>query len=203
MGTQMSAMTLVLLHGAEGPDFQLMNFFRDHLNNHDSVVINYNPNQAWKINLNNIHEQIKDFDKIFFVGLSLGGVYALHLYNLMPEKVLGACGISSPYGGVEMADTIKFMYPERKFLDYCGVSSNFIKNLSDIRINVPWWNIVTTQGHNNFLIKPNDGIVTIDSMTALKNHMSLIELAESHFTVVKSDLTVSVIEDCLGSIYNK
>jgi hypothetical protein len=45
----MSAMTLVLLHGAEGPDFQLMNVFRDNLSNYDCVVINYEPNQAWRL----------------------------------------------------------------------------------------------------------------------------------------------------------
>jgi pimeloyl-ACP methyl ester carboxylesterase len=139
-------------------------------------------------------DQLSDVKDIFFIGHSLGGIYALHLSHKMPEQVLGAVTLSTPYGGAEVADYAKFFLPFSRLMRDIGPSSWVMKQASKIKIQHPWTNIVTVKGQSAFMHEPNDGVVTIASQ---KHHddMELVEVDYNHYEVVLSDVVVKLIKE--------
>jgi pimeloyl-ACP methyl ester carboxylesterase len=158
------------------------------------MVIGYDSRNGFKNNLEQMQEALADVDRIFFVAHSLGGIYSLHLANLMPDRVLGAVTLSTPYGGAEVADYVQYFLPFSRLMRDIGPSSWVMKQASRIKIQHPWTNIVTVQGQSPFMHEPNDGVVTIASM---KHHedMELIEVDYNHYEVVLSDQVVDLIKE--------
>jgi pimeloyl-ACP methyl ester carboxylesterase len=144
-------------------------------------------------------DQLKDFNDIFFVCHSLGGIYALHLSEYLGDKVLGACTISTPYGGAESADFAKYFLPFNRLLRDIGPLSEPMSRARKIDIKHPWTNIVTTSGNSPWIISENDGVVTVKSMK-YRTDMNLIEVDINHYEVVLSPITINIIKDKLKEI---
>ena len=102
-------MTIVYIHGASATS-ESFNFIRKHIGG-DDIVINYDSRNGFENNLSMMHKELSSTKDIFFVCHSLGGIYALHLSELMPKKILGAVTLSTPYGGAEVADYAKYFLP--------------------------------------------------------------------------------------------
>jgi pimeloyl-ACP methyl ester carboxylesterase len=129
-----------------------------------------------------------------FVAHSLGGVYAIHLANAIPQQVIGAVTLSTPYGGAEVAEVVKYFLPFSRLMRDIGPSSWAMKQADKIKIQHPWTNIVTVKGQSPFMHEPNDGVVTIASM---KHHedMELIEVDYNHYEVVLAEPVIKIIKD--------
>lgn len=186
-------MPLVYIHGASATS-ESFNYIRSKLG--DGIDINYDSRNGFENNLADIIEQLKDVKDMAFIAHSLGGIYSLHLANAMPEQVLGAVTLSTPYGGAEVAEYAKYFLPFSRLMRDIGPSSWVMRQADKIKIQHPWTNIVTVKGQSPFLHEPNDGVVTIASQ---RHHvdMELVEVDYNHYEVVLSDLVVKLIQERL------
>jgi pimeloyl-ACP methyl ester carboxylesterase len=184
-------MTLVYIHGASATS-ESFNYIRSKLGN--GIDINYDSRNGFENNLNDIAGQLVDVQDIVFIAHSLGGIYSLHLANIMPKQVLGAVTLSTPYGGAEVAEFAKFFLPFSRLMRDIGPSSWAMKQASNIKIQHPWTNVVTVKGQSPFMAEPNDGVVTISSQ---KHHadMELVVVDYNHYEVVLSDEVIKLIKE--------
>ena len=158
------------------------------------MIINYDSRNGFENNLKSMEEQLRPMKDIFFIGHSLGGIYAIHLANALPKQTLGAVTLSTPYGGAEVADYAKYFLPFSRLMKDIGPASWAMKQANRIKIQHPWTNIVTVKGQSPFMVEPNDGVVTIVSQ---KHHtdMELIEIDYNHYEVVLSERVIDIIKD--------
>ena len=184
-------MNLVYIHGASATS-ESFNYIRSKLGS--GIDINYDSRNGFENNLNEIIEQLKDVQNIAFVAHSLGGIYALHVANAMPDRVMGAVTLSTPYGGAEVADYAKYFLPFSRLMRDIGPNSWAFRQADQIKIQHPWTNIVTVKGQSAFMLAHNDGVVTVDSQ---KHHedMELIEVDYNHYEVVLAEPVVKIIKE--------
>jgi pimeloyl-ACP methyl ester carboxylesterase len=192
-------MTLVYIHGASATS-ESFNYIRSKLGK--GIDINYDSRNGFENNLVEMQVQLKGYGNLIFIAHSLGGIYALHLANAMPESVVGAVTLSTPYGGAEAADFAKFFMPFSRLMRDIGPSSWAMKQADKIKIRLPWTNVVTVKGQSPFIHEPNDGVVTIASQ---KRHadMELIEVDYNHYEVVLSDQIIDIIKERIDMITKK
>ena len=184
-------MTLVYIHGASATS-ESFNYIRSKLG--AGIDINYDSRNGFENNLNEMLAQLADVKDIAFIAHSLGGVYSLHLANAIPEQVVGAVTLSTPYGGAEVAEVVKFFLPFSRLMRDIGPSSWAMKQADKIKIQHPWTNIVTVKGQSPFMAEHNDGVVTISSMRHHED-MELIEVDYNHYEVVLAEPVVKIIKE--------
>jgi pimeloyl-ACP methyl ester carboxylesterase len=184
-------MTLVYIHGASATS-ESFNYIRSKLGK--GIDINYDSRNGFENNLMEMQEQLTGVTDIAFVAHSLGGVYAIHLANAIPAQVLGAVTLSTPYGGAEVAEMVKYFLPFSRLMRDIGPSSWAMKQADKIKIQHPWTNIVTVVGQSPFMHEPNDGVVTIASQRHHKD-MELIEVDYNHYEVVLAEPVVKIIKE--------
>jgi pimeloyl-ACP methyl ester carboxylesterase len=184
-------MKMVYIHGASATS-ESFNYIRHHIGGND-IVINYDSRNGFENNLVEIKKQLGETKDIFFIAHSLGGIYALHLANAIPDQVVGAVTLSTPYGGAAVADVAKYFMPFSRLMRDIGPSSWAMTQANNIKIQHPWTNIVTVKGQSPFMTEPNDGVVSIVSQ---KHHadMELLEVDYNHYEVVLSDQVVDIIK---------
>ena len=184
-------MTLVYIHGASATS-ESFNYIRSKLGN--GIDINYDSRNGFENNLNDMVKQLADVNDIAFVAHSLGCIYALHIANTIPDQVVGAVTLSTPYGGAEVADYVQYFLPFSRLMRDIGPSSWAMKQANKIKIQHPWTNIVTTAGKSPFMLEANDGVVTISSQRHHED-MELVEINYNHYEVVLSDEVVKLIKE--------
>jgi pimeloyl-ACP methyl ester carboxylesterase len=189
-------MLLVYIHGASATS-ESFNYVREHIKGHEDLVINYDSRNGFEKNLADMMYQLSNYHSIFFICHSLGGIYALHLANAMPEQVLGAVTLSTPYGGAEIADVAKYFMPYSRLLKDIGPSSWAMRQADKIEIHHPWTNIVTVKGNSPWVPAPNDGVVTVASQKHHDEGMELIEIDYNHYEVVLSERVINIIKERL------
>ena len=184
-------MTLVYIHGASATS-ESFNYIRSKLGK--GIDINYDSRNGFENNLKEMQAQLADVKDIAFIAHSLGGIYSLHLANAMPEQVVGAVTLSTPYGGAEVAEVVKYFLPFSRLMRDIGPSSWAMKQADKIKIQHPWTNIVTVKGQSPFMHEHNDGVVTIASM---KYHadMELVEVDYNHYEVVLAEPVVKIVKE--------
>ena len=165
-----------------------------YLNHNDDIVIEYNSKNGFEENLAQMKDMLVNFDNMFFVCHSLGGIYALHLANHFKNQVIGAVTISTPYGGSSVADYARYFLPFSRLLRDIGPNSKPMRTTSKLKVLHPWLNIVTVRGDSPWMVEPNDGVVTIDSMKT-RSDMEFIELELNHYEVVISPKTVEILKE--------
>ncbi len=193
-------MQIVYIHGASATE-ESFNYIRDHLDV-PSISFNYDSSNGFLNNLEIFKEKLKHLDNVFFVAHSLGGIYSLHLANHYPDQVIGAVTICTPYGGSREADYARYFLPFSRLMRDIGPNSDPMKIASRIKVQHPWTNVVTTRGKSPFILEPNDGVVTIQSMQHHGDDMELIEVNYNHYEVVMSPLIVEIIKSKMGELKN-
>jgi pimeloyl-ACP methyl ester carboxylesterase len=185
-------MKLVYIHGANATA-ESFNYIREHLNYPNEIVIEYDSRNGFENNLENMKQTLKNTKDMFFIAHSLGGIYALHLADIFPKKVLGAVTISTPYGGAEVADYAKYFLPFSRLLRDVGPKSLPMRTADKIKIHHPWLNVVTTRGDCPWMIQANDGVVTLESMRH-RSDIETIDIHKNHYEVVISKEVVEIIK---------
>jgi pimeloyl-ACP methyl ester carboxylesterase len=184
-------MNLVYIHGANATS-ESFNYIRSKLGK--GIDINYDSRNGFENNLNDILKQLSGKENIVFVAHSLGGIYALHIANIIPDQILGAVTLSTPYGGAEVADYVQYFLPFSRLMRDIGPSSWVMRQAGNIKIQHPWTNIVTVKGQSPFIVEPNDGVVTISSQKKIKD-MELVEVDCNHYEVVLNDQVAKLIQE--------
>ena len=186
-------MLLVYIHGASATS-ESFNYIRQQIKGKE-LLINYDSRNGFERNLENMKELLSAQKDMFFICHSLGGIYALHLADAFPDKIIGAVTLSTPYGGAETADVAKYFLPYSRLLKDIGSNSWAMRQINRIRIPKKWTNIVTIEGSAAWVPGPNDGVVTIDSMKKFADTMEIIEVKFNHYEVVLNDVVVNLIKE--------
>ena len=191
-------MTLVYIHGASATS-ESFNYIRSKLGK--GIDINYDSRNGFENNLNDMIKQLKEVKDMAFVAHSLGGIYSLHIANAMPNQVMGAVTLSTPYGGAEVAEFAQFFLPFSRLMRDIGPSSWVMRQADKIKIQHPWTNIVTLKGQSPFMAEHNDGVVTIASQ---KHHadMELVEVDYNHYEVVLAEPVIKIIKERVKKFKN-
>lgn len=188
-------MKLVYIHGANA-SHDSFNYIREHIGG-DDITVDYNSQDGFEHNLETIYRQIKTEKDIFFIAHSLGGIYSLYLSDLLSKQVKGAVTLSTPYGGSEIADYAKYFMPFNRLFKDVGAHSPVIKNSFGLKVKHPWCNVVTTKGNAPWIIKHNDGVVSVDSMK-YRTDMDLVFVECNHYEVVLSTKVLDIIQTRIG-----
>ena len=191
-------MKIVYIHGANatGDSF---NYIRTHITGYEEAVFEYDSRDGFYHNLEKMQKKMRRLRDVFFVCHSLGGVYALHLANDFPNKILGAITMSTPYGGAEVADYAKYFLPFSRLLRDIGPNSKPVTTANKIKLQHPWLQIVTTRGSSPWMVEPNDGVVTLCSMRH-RTDMAQIDIAANHYEIVINEQCVKIIKQTLENI---
>lgn len=190
-------MKLVYIHGANA-SHESFNYIREHLGG-DDITVDYFCQHGFEHNLELIYRKIKHEQDMFFIAHSLGGIYSLYLANRMPSQVLGAVTLSTPYGGSEFADYAKYFMPFNRLFKDVSTHGPIIKQSFDMTIQHPWCNVVSTTGSAPWIIKHNDGVVSVDSMKH-RQDMDLEFIDCNHYEVVLSPKVLSIIKDRINAV---
>ena len=184
-------MNLVYIHGANATS-ESFNYIRSKLGS--GLDLNYDSRNGFQNNLEDMLNQLADAKDIAFISHSLGGIYALHISHAIPDQILGAVTLSTPYGGAEVADYAQYFLPFSRLMRDIGPSSWAMKQAKKIKIQHPWTNIVTVKGQSPFILAANDGVVTIASQ---KHHedMELVLVDYNHYEVVLADPVIDLIQE--------
>lgn len=192
-------MLLVYIHGANATS-DSFNYLREHVHGHEDLVINYDSRNGFQKNLADMMYQLSSYHSIFFICHSLGGVYALHLANAIPNQVIGAVTLSTPYGGAEVADVAKYFLPYSRLLKDIGPNSWAMRQANKIDVHHPWTNVVTVRGDSPWVLGHNDGVVTINSQRHHAKDMELIEVEYNHYEVVLNEQVVEIIKERIKKV---
>lgn len=184
----------VFIHGANQSRV-CWNYIIRELKLKEYICLEYDTHAGFYNNLEKLKLQWDSIEKPFVVvSHSLGGIYALHLYNHNSKNVIQSISASTPFGGSKTADYVKYMVPSYKLFKEIGTKSEPIDELKNIKINIPWTQIITTRGGAPWHGSANDGVVTIQSMTQRKD-MEFIEVHQNHYEILVSDEMLNIIKE--------
>jgi pimeloyl-ACP methyl ester carboxylesterase len=179
---------IVFIHGANATS-KSWSYILSKINVRN-ISVDYDSSLGFRRNLISIRSQIPTDEPIQIVGHSLGGIYGLYLTQT--HNVTKGLTLATPYAGVAVADFMKMIFPGSHLLKDIGKYSRFITKSRNIKIKVPWTQIITTRGSLPWYLERNDGIVPISSMTC-RNDINYLELPYNHYEILYSDEVVNLI----------
>ena len=189
---------VVWIHGANQSSI-CWNYLREKVSFKNEIVVDYTSFNSFYNNLESIKEQVGD-KRVFIVGHSLGGLYALHLTDCC--DVAGVVSISTPYRGSSAADWGRFMLPRYALFNDVGRRSRPIIDGDRINISIPYTQIISTRGRVPYLHGDNDGVVTVESMRHRHSDMHCIEVPATHYEVLLSQTVADIISKKYKQIKN-
>ena len=109
-------------------------------------------------------------------------------------RSVGGVSISTPFRGSSTADWAKYIVPSYPLFRDIGRKSDPIKQANEIELDIPWTQIVSTTGSVPYHNGPNDGVVTLASMTH-RTDMELVEVQHTHYETMCADSVSEIIKD--------
>jgi len=183
-------MNYLYIHGANATG-KSFNYIRKHLGG-DDLVLEYNSSNGFKSNLESMVSELSEKQDLFVIAHSLGGLYAVNLTHKLPKSIRGAVTMSTPYGGSSIAGFASIMLPHSKLLRDITPSSDVIRSTAEIKITIPWCQVITTKGNVPWLLSPNDGVITRESMTD-RSDIEYIEIDSNHYEIVLEPRVIDLI----------
>jgi pimeloyl-ACP methyl ester carboxylesterase len=132
--------------------------------------------------------------KCIVVGHSMGGLYAWHLANRNPDRVVAGISVATPWGGSIQAGFWKMFNFNIPWLQMLSRMEPWTAETRMIECAVPWTNVVTIHGFDLFGVGPNDGVVTVDSQRELFGPAKEIVLDYGHNEVLQSPELLEIIK---------
>jgi pimeloyl-ACP methyl ester carboxylesterase len=133
-------------------------------------------------------------ERCIVVGHSMGGLYAWHLANRNPGKVVAGISIATPWGGSMQASLWKMVNVNIPWLRMISRMEPWTAETRLLEAPVPWTNVVCTHGFDLFGVGPNDGVVTVQSQRELFGPAKEITLDYGHNTVLQSTELVDIVQ---------
>jgi pimeloyl-ACP methyl ester carboxylesterase len=189
-------MNIVYIHGNRATPTSF-NFIRSRIARHHETMLEYDSATGFYCNHEKMMEQLDGKEDIFFVAHSLGGIHALHLAHHLGMRVVGGVTMSTPYGGSTAANVMACFMPFSQVMKDIRPTGRPIMEASRLKAPRIWTNIVTVGGSSPFMLEPNDGVVTLESMRHRKD-IRLVDVDCNHFEVVMYEHTVDVIKQSIS-----
>ena len=190
-GQDVEDINVIWLHGANQTSLSFR-YLQTKTQFSKEIMVNYSSMDRFYDNLDMITEQCQNRGPHFVVGHSMGGLYALHLTKYL--RVIGGVSISTPFRGSSTADWAKYIVPSYPLFRDIGKRSDPIKQANEIQLNIPWTQIVSTTGSVPYHNGPNDGVVTIASMSH-RTDMEFVEVAHTHYETMCSDQVAEIVAE--------
>lgn len=190
---------VIWLHGANQTSLSFK-YLQTKTNFANEILVNYSSMNRFQDNLEMIVEQVHGKGPHFVIGHSMGGLYALHLTQYV--RVVGGVSISTPFRGSSTADWAKYIVPNYPLFKDIGRKSDPIKQANEIKLDIPWMQIVSTKGSVPYHNGPNDGVVTLASMKH-RTDMELVEVPHTHYEVMCSDKVAELVQQCYANCQPK
>lgn len=183
--------SIVLVHGANASNLTFAHI-RSQMPTYHFINIDYSSSNGFYNNLDNMIDALADVGPVYLVGHSLGGIFALHLSQEI--DVIGGTTISTPFGGSKTADWAKYMSPHHQVFKDVGVKSKPIVEAKEFELPGKWHNFVSTAGTVPWHGGQNDGVLTVDSMSA-RQDMRHAFVDSNHYEIVVNDDVISSINN--------
>lgn len=180
---------IILIHGANASPTSF-NYIKSQLPPAEYHVIDYSVLDDFYSNLDKMVQQLDPNKSYHVFSHSMGGIFAVHLTQFV--SVRSSISVSTPFGGASVADWAKYMMPNYQLFRDVSTRSLPITELKRIQLEVPWKQVVTTRGSVPWIKSPNDGVVSVDSMT-IRDDVDYVFLNESHNEVLMSDELVQLV----------
>ena len=190
-GQNIEDINVIWLHGANQSSLSFK-YLQTKTQFSKEIMINYSSMDKFYDNLDMITEQCQNRGPHFVIGHSMGGLYALHLTKYL--RVVGGVSISTPFRGSSTADWAKYVVPSYPLFRDIGRKSDPIKKANEIKLDIPWTQIVSTTGSVPYHNGPNDGVVTIASMSH-RADMEYIEVPHTHYETMCSDRVAEIVAE--------
>jgi len=191
---------VVWIHGANQTSLSFQ-YLRSLTRFKKETLVNYTSLNKFQDNLDVLAETInQNSGPHFFIGHSMGGLYALHLTKYV--NVVGAVSISTPFAGSWTADWAKYIVPSYPLFKDIGRRSDPVKKGMSIELTIPWTQIVSTSGSVPYHGGPNDGVVTIESMKSRKD-VDIVEVSHGHYETMCSNQVSKILTSCYSRVYAK
>jgi len=190
-GQDIKDINVIWLHGANQTSLSFK-YLQTKTQFSKEIMVNYSSMDRFYDNLDMITEQCQNRGPHFVIGHSMGGLYALHLTKYL--RVVGGVSISTPFRGSSTADWAKYVVPSYPLFRDIGRKSDPIKKAHEIELDIPWTQIVSTTGSVPYHNGPNDGVVTLASMTH-RTDMELVEVAHTHYETMCSDQVAEIVAE--------
>lgn len=187
--------TIVYLHGLNCSS-KIFSFLHTQLPDHTPLFIDYQSQQPLEDSYHHVVNSLPN-KPFYLIGHSLGGVlgYMVATRTRMPLKKL--VSISSPFGGSSTAGLLRWFYPQFKILKDIASSSKIMREVATAPApKAPFLSLVSVAGNMPFMADKNDGVVTIESQTAIPATLR-IELDSNHFEAVQDMNGVAAIKEFL------
>jgi hypothetical protein len=192
--------TPVLIHGANSTS-KSFNYMREVMSLKDPLILEYSSDVKFSTNLEEMRRKCKTKKNLFFIGHSLGGIYAAHLSQMC--HTVGAVTISTPYGGSILADITRFFHPTNPLLHDIATCSPNVSIMQQFNFHPEWTQVVTTRGHAISKLAANDGVVTQYSMMALGDKMKYHMLPYNHFEIKMAPELITLIREKIACVQLK
>jgi len=183
------SMEIVLIHGANASNVS-WNWIGSHIKN--STRLSWGMMTAPEDNLEDMESQLPE--KCIVIGHSMGGLYAWHLANRNPEKVVAGISIATPWGGSIQASLWKMVNVNIPWLKMISRLEQWTAEPRLLEPPVSWTNVVCTHGFDLFGVGANDGVVTVQSQRELHSPTKEIVLDYGHNTVLQSPELVDIVQ---------
>lgn len=190
-GQDIEDINVIWLHGANQTSLSF-EYLRTKTQFKKEILMNYSSMNRFYDNMDMITEQCQNKGPHFVIGHSLGGLYALHLTKYL--RVVGGVSISTPFRGSSTADWAKYIVPSYPLFKDIGRKADPIREANEIELDIPWTQIVSTSGSVPYHNGPNDGVVTLASMTH-RTDMELVEVPHTHYETMVSDQVAEIVAD--------
>lgn len=185
--------TIVFLHGLNCSS-KIFNFLQTKLPEHTPYFIDYDSHSDIETSYNFVLSRLPKKQPFSIIGHSLGGIIGHLITTRSKANVKNLVTISTPFGGSAPASLLKWFYPKFKVLKDLAPTSNAMQEIAEYIPRCPFLSLVSIAGNMPFISEANDGVVTIDSQTAIPA-TERIMLDANHFEAVQDEKCVSAIKD--------
>ncbi len=181
-------MKIVLIHGANASKV-CWNWIGSKIVNHDRF--------EWEMmadpeeNIQAMESQLSEPTVV--VGHSMGGLYAWHLAQRNPDKIIGGISVATPWGGIIQADIWKLFNFSTPWLRMVSRLEPWTAQCRLLELPVPWTNVICNRGFDLWGVGANDGVVTVASQRELLKPNDEINLSYGHNEVLQSAELLDII----------
>jgi pimeloyl-ACP methyl ester carboxylesterase len=182
--------TIWYIHGAASTH-RSFNYLKARLPRHDSLDIDYNHDGPVAKVVDSLVKRIDAHPTpVTLVGHSLGGVIAVAAAQ-RSQNVERVATLAAPFGGSQVAALMRWICPSQ-LLDDIHPQAPLIRTIKRTPVQQSVMAIVSTGGGTPMLTGENDGVVTVDSQTALRGPVYL-RVPVNHFEILLCEESVELI----------
>jgi pimeloyl-ACP methyl ester carboxylesterase len=176
--------SILWIHGFGGSP-ESFGYLKLALPKHDSILAHYTSGPSIEDTYESVLSSLNIDEPVHIVGHSLGGIIGYLLASRGEIPVKSLTSISTPFGGSDMANKLKWFYPSMRIFSDLSPKSAIIKEVQTPLSACPFISLISTHGNLPFMSPPNDGVVSIASQeTSVAKKKIKIDV--NHFEILQS-----------------